>query len=132
MKKPVVDFGEIVEDAELRKKEREVTETVKRFFPDCGRVRLFRTADGRIGVNLQVDLRPGERQKLDEAYRAAMKVLGQRRGRPAGVKTVQTKLHLPKPVYSALKKNAERTHETMSRVVTDSLLAHFAAGSDRD
>lgn len=128
MRKLKVDFVEIIDDTELKKKEKEVTETVRRFFPDCGRVKLYRTADGRIGLQMQVDLKPGERQKLDEAYRAAMKVLGERRGRPPGVETVQTKLHLPKPVYSALKKTAEESHATMSSIVTDSLLARFGRG----
>ena len=45
-------------------------------------------------------------------------------------KTVQTKLHLPEPVYSALKKAASDSHSTMSSVATESLLARFQ-GSQR-
>lgn len=125
MRKPKVDFVEIVDDAELKKKEKEVTKTVKRFFPKCGRVKLYRTSDGRIGVQMQVDLRPGEREKLDKAYRAVMKVLGSKRGRPPGVKTVQTKLRLPQPLYAALKRAAEESNATMSSVVAESLVARF-------
>jgi len=55
----------------------------------------------------------------EDAYRAVMKVLGEKRGRPRGAKTVQTKLLLPEPVYRALKKAAADSNATMSNVVAD-------------
>jgi hypothetical protein len=122
------DFIEIVSDIELRKKEKEVTAIVRAFYPDCGPVRLYRTADGRVGFQMQVTLTPDNRKQLDKVYRAVMKCLGEKRGRPRGVETVQTKLHLPKPVYSALRKAAEDSHETMSNVVAESLVARFQRG----
>ena len=125
MKKAKVDFVEIVPDRELKKREKDVTEAVKRFYPRCGPVKLYRTADGRVGFQMQIDVAAGERGKLDEVYRAVMKTLGERRGRHPGAKTIQTKLHLPEPVYSLLKKIAENSGSTMSNVVAESLRARF-------
>lgn len=119
------DFIEVVPDVELRKKEKQVAEVVRGFYPECGPVKLYRTADGRVGFQMQVTLTPQNRKQLDKVYRAVTKCLGEKRGRPIGVETVQTKLHLPKPVYSALKKAAEDSNETMSNVVAESLLAQF-------
>ena len=123
MKKTRVNFVEIVHDSKLKSLEKQATEAVRSFYSDCGPVRLYRTADGRIGCQMQVAVRAGDRKRLDDAYRAVMKVLGEKRGRPRGVKTVQTKLRLPESIYSALKKAAADSHSTMSSVVTDSLLA---------
>src|SRR5713101_7273585 len=119
--KPRVEFVEIVADATLRQKEKEATEAVRRLCPDCGPVKLYRTSDGRVGIQLQISLAPGNRKLLDDIYRAVMKAIGQRRGRPVGLKTVQTKLRLPEPVYDLLKKAAAKSHSTMSNVVADSL-----------
>lgn len=120
-----IDFIEVVPDPELRKKEKQVTEVVRGFYPECGPVKLYRTSDGRVGFQMQVTLTAGNRKLVDKLYSAVMKCLGEKRGRPLGVETVQTKLLLPKPVYSALKKAAEDSDETMSSVVTESLLAQF-------
>ena len=128
MNKTKVDFVEIVCDAELQKKEKQATEAVSRFYPDSGPVKLYRTTDGRIGFQMQIAVAPGERKRLEEVYRAVMRVLGERRGRRAGIETVQTKLRLPKPVYSALKKAASDSHSTMSSIATESLLARFQGG----
>lgn len=125
MKNTRVKFVESVYDAELKKKEIEATEAVRRIYRDCGPVKLYRTADGRIGFQMQVSVTAGDRKRLDQVYRAVMRVLGEKRGRRAGVKTVQTKLRLPEPVYSALKKAAEDSQTTMSSVVADCLLAKF-------
>src|SRR5215471_20910388 len=116
---------EIVSDAQLRKREKEVTEIVRSFYPRCGPVKLYRTADGRIGFQAQLTLTPENRKQIEKVHRAVMKYLGEKRGRPTGVQTVQTKLRLPKPVYAALKKAARDSRETMSHVVADSLLAQF-------
>ena len=123
-----VRFVEVVPDAKLRSLERAATRAVRRLFPESGPVKLYRTADGRIGCQMQVAVAPGGRKRLDEAYRAVMRALGERRGRRAGVRTVQTKLRLPEPIYSALKKAAEDSETTMSAVVADSLLARFQEG----
>ncbi len=78
---------EVVPDADLRrKKEAKARAVVKRFFPNVGPVRLYRTADGRIGCQLDVTVTAGDRKRLDQAYEAIMDVVGQRRGRPRGVK----------------------------------------------
>ena len=114
-----VQFLEVVRDKDLARKEPEVTAAVRRFFPDAPPVTLYRTADGRVGVQLQVSVAAGERKRLQEAYQAAMKALGERRGRPRGGKTVQTKLLLPEPVYRALKRVAADSNATMSSVITD-------------
>ena len=119
--RPRVEFVEIVADTTLRQKEKEATEAVRRLCPACGPVRLYRTSEGKVGIQLQVSLAPGNRKLLDDIYRAVMKIVGQRRGRPVGQKTVQTKLRLPEPVYDLLKRVAAKSHSTMSSVVADSL-----------
>jgi hypothetical protein len=110
---------EIVKDKELRAKESLATQAVRRFYPNAGPVKLYRTADGRVGFQLDVAVTAGDRKRLDDAYRAVMKVLGETRGRPRGVKTVQTKLWLPEPVYHALKRAAAASNSTMSGLVTE-------------
>ena len=121
MKTSTVRFIEVVSDPELRKLEKKAAEAVRRIYPGAPAVRLYRTADGKIGCQMQVSVAPGERKRLDQAYRAVRKALGERRGRRPGVKTVQTKLRLPQPLFVALKKAAEDSGVTMSAVVSDSL-----------
>ena len=125
MKKSKVTFVEIVHDRELKKKENEVTKAVNQIYPGCGPVRLYRTAEGQIGFQLRLTVAPGDKKRLDQLYATVMKVVGSRRGRPAGVKTVQTKLWLPEPVYEGLKRAAEESHSTMSKVVTESLVSRL-------
>ena len=129
MKKPKVTLVEGVPDAELKKKEKLATEAVRRLFPECSPVALYRTADGKVGFQLNVAITAGERRKLEDAYRAVMKVLGEKRGRPAGVKTVQAKLMLPVPVYSALKKAARAADMTISGFAAESIRARIHAAS---
>ena len=117
MAKTRVDFIEIVDSSDLRKKEKEATASVRRICPGCGPVKLYRTADGRFGFQVRLGIVAGQRKLLDEAYRAVMRVLGVRRGRHPGVKTVQTKLRLPEPLYLALKNEAARSKATVSTVV---------------
>ena len=119
MEKTRVDIIEIVHDPGLQKKEKKATEAVRRLYPQCGPVRLYRTSDGRLGFQMQLAVAAGERKLLHGVYRAIMRVLGERRGRRPGVKTVQTKLRLPESVYFALKKAAMGSHATISRVVAD-------------
>lgn len=126
MPKPNIHVIEVVEDRALRKKEARAAAAVKRLFPKLGRLRLYRTIEGRIGVQLDVTLAPGDRRRLDEAYGVIMKIVGEKRGRPRGVKTVQTKLLLPEPVYRSLKRAAAASHSTMS-----SLVAQLASGLDK-
>jgi hypothetical protein len=85
------DFIEVVSDIELRRREREVTAIARAFYPDCGPIRLYRTADGRVDFKMQVTLTPENRKHLDKVDRAVMEQLGEKRGRPSGVETVQTK-----------------------------------------
>lgn len=123
MKKPKVEFIEIVADASLKEKEKEATAAIRQICPDCGPVRLYRTSQGKIGFQLQISLEPGNRKLLDDVYRTVMGVLGHRRGRKAGERTVQTKLRLPEHDYASLKSLARETHSTMSHVVTNFLRA---------
>ena len=125
MKKSSVNFIEVVHDPDLEKLEKKATRVVRRFYPDSSPVKLYRTTDGEVGCQIQIAVARGEHKRLQEAYRAVMKVLGERRGRRAGVKTVQTKLRLPEPVYHALKKAAADSGTTMSSLVADSLTATF-------
>jgi hypothetical protein len=116
-KKPKVEFIEIVQDDDLKRKERAVTEAIRRSYSNCGPIKLYRTTDGRIGFQISLSLATGERKVLDDVYKIIMKALGERRGRRPGPKTVQTKLRLPQPVYLALKKAAEESKVTLSRFV---------------
>ena len=125
MKNGKVTFVEIVRDDKLKKKEDEVTKAVNQLYPGCGPVRLYRTAEGQVGFQLRLTITPGGKKRLDQLYATVMKVLGERRGRPAGVKTVQTKLWLPQPVYEDLKKAAEESHSTMSKVVAECLVSRL-------
>jgi hypothetical protein len=119
MAKTTVHVIEIIKDNKLRAKESLATQAVRRFYPSAGPVKLYRTADGRIGFQLDVAVTAGDRKRLDDAYRAVMKVLGETRGRPRGAKTVQTKLWLPEPVYHALKRAAAASNSTMSGFVAE-------------
>jgi hypothetical protein len=132
MKKPKVMVVEIVPDTELKKKEKLATEAVRRLFPGCGAVALYRTAEGKVGFQLNVSVGVGERGKLEDAYRAVMKVAGERRGRPAGRKTVQAKLLLPAGVYAALKKAARQADTTMSSFAAESIQAQIRRASSAD
>lgn len=125
MSKPKVTLVEVVPDPELKKKQKAATQAVEKVFPNCGPVALYRTADGKIGFQMNVSLTAGHRKRLDEAYRAVMKVVGVKRGRPAGHRTVQTKLLLPEPVYAALRREAKRSNVTMSRLASETLRAHL-------
>lgn len=123
MNRVKVDFVEIAEPpvaAEAR-----VQAIVRRYFPDAGRVRVYRTTDGRIGVTGQFSLVPGDRGRLDAFYRDLSRALGDGRGRPRGEPTVQTKLNLPKKVYNALKSAARKSGSSMSRLVADYVRANL-------
>jgi len=125
MKTHKVEFVEIVPDADLKEKEAEVTEAVKKIYPDSERVVLYRTAQGQIGSQANLRIAPGDKRRLDQLYGVVMRVLGERRGRPAGVKTVQTKVRLPQTVYDRLRKIAEASHSTMSDIVAECLLTNL-------
>ncbi len=123
--KTQVHVIEVRRDADLLKKQKAAIRVLRRFFPNCDSVELYSTPDGRLGFQAKLALTAGDRERLDEAYRAVMKVLGENRGRPKGPKTVQTKLRLPEPVYTALKKAARHSNATMSEVVAESLMARL-------
>jgi hypothetical protein len=127
MRNRKVTFVEIVSDPELKVREAEVSKAVNELYPGCGPVKLYRTADGQVGFELRVAITAGDKKRLDQLYSAVMKVLGQKRGRPAGVKTIQTKLRLPEPVYEDLKKAADESHRSMSNIVAECLVARLRA-----
>ncbi len=83
MRKTKVHTIEVVKDVELRKKEAKARAVVKRFFPNAGPVRLYRTAQGRIGCQLDLTTTEVDRMRVDEADEAIMDVVGERRVRPA-------------------------------------------------
>lgn len=121
-----VEVIEIEPDATLQKKEAIATRTLRRFFPKSGPVRLYRTADGKVGFEAKLALVSGDRKRLDEAYRELMKAIGEHRGRPRGPETVQAKLRLRADVYKKLKQVAKARNTTMSEIVTESVLANIA------
>lgn len=98
---------------------------VRRHFPDAGKVKVYRTIDGRIGVSGRFSLVAGDRRRLDAFHRDLSRALGDGRGRPRGEPTVQTKLNLPKKVYNALKSAARRSGSSMSRLVADYVRANL-------
>jgi hypothetical protein len=114
-----VDVVEVVVDDELRHKGRAATAAFRRFFPDAPELKLYRTADGRVGFQAQLALAPGDRSRFEKAYRAVMKVLGSTRGRPAGTRKVQAKLRLREPVYRKLRMAAKRSQKTVSDLVEE-------------
>jgi hypothetical protein len=75
MGKKIVHVIEIITDTELRKKEARAGKILKRFFPDAGALRLYRTAEEEIGIQADLDFKPDERQRLDKAYDEIMKIL---------------------------------------------------------
>ena len=85
MSKPEVEFVEIVSDADLKKKEKQATEAVKRFYPNSGPLKLYRTTDRQIGLHMQIAVAPAEGPRPVEVYRAVMQVLGEKRGCRAGI-----------------------------------------------
>jgi hypothetical protein len=120
-------FVEIVSDPELKAREADVTKAVNELYPGSGPVKLYRTADGQVGFELRVAITAGDKKRLDQLYSVVMKVLGRKRGRPPGVKTVQTKVRLPEPVFADLKKAADESHQSMSHVVAECLVARLRA-----
>ena len=86
MQKTKVHVVKVVPDADLRKKEAKARAVIKRFFPNAGPVRLYRTAEGRVGCQLDLTVTAGDRKRLDQAYEAIMDAVGERRGRPRGIK----------------------------------------------
>lgn len=127
MRNRKVTFVEIVSDPELKAREAEVSKAVNELYPGCGPVKLYRTADGQVGFELRVAITAGDKKRLDQLYSTVMKALGQKRGRPVGVKTVQTKLRLPEPVYEDLKQAADESHKSMSHIVAECLVARLRA-----
>jgi hypothetical protein len=114
-----VEWIEVVPDETLRAREAQATAAFRRFFPKAPGLKLYRTSDGRIGFQAQIVLGAGDKARLEQAYAAVMKVLGQRRGRPEGERKVQAKLRLREPVYEALQEAARSSHKTLSAVVED-------------
>ncbi len=109
----------LVPDKALRAKESQATRSIQQLCPGS-QVRLYRTEDGRVMVNLSnLAVPAGKKNLLDQVYRVVMGAIDERRGRPPGVKKVQTKLNLPEPVYRRLRAMADDKSETMSDVVAE-------------
>lgn len=114
-----VQFIEIVPSEDLKEKEAGATEAFRRFFPDTPPLKLYRTADNRIGFQTQLLVTVGDRDRLQKAYSAVMRVLGYNKGRPEGERKVQTKLRLRESVYKSLKEAAKASNITMSGLVEE-------------
>ena len=54
MRNRKVTFVEIVSDPEFKAREEEVSKAVNDLYPACGPVKLYRTADGQVGLELRV------------------------------------------------------------------------------
>ena len=123
---------EIVHDETLRAKEEKAATAFRKFFPHAPPLVLYRASDGRIGFQVAIGLSPGDRQCLNDAYAAVMRVLGEKRGRPRGSRKVQAKLRLTEDVYKALKATADKSHKSLSSVVEEMAYQARIVGSRRD
>ncbi|GMU74168.1 MAG: hypothetical protein AMXMBFR44_3660 [Candidatus Campbellbacteria bacterium] len=121
MEKRDIVFLEVKGDPELQSKKKQATKALRRFFPNCGPVYLYRTASGRVGIQAALLFAPGDQGRIKEAYRAVMIAIGENRGRRKGPDTVQVKLHLQRDIHSLIKEEARRRHTTMSQVVADAI-----------
>lgn len=112
----VIEIDKLIVPSDIRR----ARAVVKRYFPDAGQVQLYRTMDGRVVVMCHLSILPGDRKKLDNFYRDLLQVIGgNRRGRPLGEPTVQTKLNLPKSIYNALKSVSQKSGKSMSQLVAE-------------
>ena len=84
MRKTKVHVVEVVPDADLRKKEAKARAVLKRFFPNAGPARLYRTAEGRVGCQLDLTVTAGDRKRLHQAYKAIMDAVGEKIRRTRG------------------------------------------------
>jgi hypothetical protein len=70
---------EIVSDPQLKKREKEITRIVRSFYPIRIRIKVYRIADGRIGLQTQETLTPANRKQIEKACRAITHYLENRR-----------------------------------------------------
>ncbi|MCI0416267.1 hypothetical protein L0222_26125 [bacterium] len=75
-KKTNVHVIEMITDPSLAKQNAKATRVLKRFFPDAGGLHLYHTAKGEIGIQIDLELKVGDRDRLDKACDAMLKVLG--------------------------------------------------------
>ena len=64
MRNRKVTFVEIVSDPELKVREAEVSKAVNELYRGCGRVKLYRTADGQVGFELRVAITAGGKKRI--------------------------------------------------------------------
>jgi hypothetical protein len=72
----------------------------------------LRIAEGEIGIQIDLELKAGDRHRLDKDYDDIMKVLGENADDLARIRKVQTKLMLPEAVYRLLKRAAAEKYST--------------------
>lgn len=123
MQKTDIQFIEVAPDRSLGRKERALNRKLRRAFPECAPVKLYRTTDGRLGFQLQLSVALGDRRKLDELYRFISQSLGTRRGRLSGAKTVQTKLNLRQDAYEALRRLCASSRKSLSAVASELIVS---------
>lgn len=68
----------------LAKLERQINKALASEGKGNSAIRLFQTADGRIGYSLRVVPSAGGRKDLNIVHRVVCRVLGYKRGRPPG------------------------------------------------
>ena len=112
-----VEFVEVVRDEDLQKRQGEATKAFRRYFPEAPPVQLYRTADGRVGVQTRFAIAVGEHGKFQKAFAAVMKILGEKRGRPASEPKVQVKMRISEPVFMALKAKAVSSRTSLSALI---------------
>ena len=66
---------EIVSDPQLKKREREIEAIVRNYYPTRGRIKIYRTADGRVGLQTRETLTPANRKQIHKACVAVMQYL---------------------------------------------------------
>jgi hypothetical protein len=80
MKEPNMHLIDIVEDVHLRRKETIAKKILKRFFPDAELLRLYRTNEGHIGIQLDLDVSLVNHGQMDRACDEIIKILSKKRG----------------------------------------------------
>ncbi len=123
MKFKGVEFIEVAPGTTRR--DRAAERIVQKYFPDCGPVTVYRTTDGQLGFQANIPIIPGDKSRIEKMYTELNRALGERRGRPRGEPTVQTKLNLPAKIYNALKAAARKSGSSMSRLVADYVRANL-------
>lgn len=116
-----VKFYELGRTREIARLEARINNEIKARRAAGASVRLFRTSDGQVGYSAQGMPSGQGRRVLDIVHQAVCRVLGIRRGRPAGVPTRQVKCRVPEEAYQKLMQEAGKRHLVPSRLAGEML-----------